>query len=267
MTLLERISTNPALFVIGCLVWVPIAICVIALIHWAVAGEIDVVLMILGIGACVALGYFTTNPPHPLMAPVLFFAVFATLVLFPFARRALHEREHLRLDAEQAEGAYAILRRSPMNLGARMKLARVLFVRGMAGHAIRVAEAALKGMPRQQFLDDHREVEKWAWQVRDPAHYRPLPCLHCRTMNPPGEIFCTHCGGPFLLDQLRGAWSAGGLGRKLIAAWILAVFAFVGIPSSALLASPLLAIGLIVAQVAAGAAVLVTALRDRKEPA
>jgi hypothetical protein len=264
VTFAERVASHPVVFITGCLVWVPVAVWIIALIHWAISGEVDALVMVIGIGAAVALGYFTTNPPDPRLGPLLFTVVLGTVVVFPFARSAMNRHALMALESEQAERAYEVLRLSPNNIGARMKLARVLFVRGLAGHAVLLGETTLKGLPKQAFLDDFREVEQWKRRASDPRLYRDAMCLNCRTMNRAGEIYCKKCHAPILLDLLKGSWTKGGLGRKLVSAWILGIVAFVGIPSSALLGSKYVAIALIGIQVGLGFAVAFVGLRERK---
>lgn len=201
---------------LGCLVWIPIAIWVVALVHWTVQGDLDIVVLVAGFFAAVALGYTTMNPPDPTWSPILFGLATGSIAVLPIARSAFARRAVEAMEVERAEHAYATLRLKPNDLGARMKLARVLFAKGFVGEAIKVAEPALSGMPRHLAADEIREFEAWRYQAKDPALFRGLPCLNCRTMNTPGEIYCSKCGAPFLLDAIRGPFSRGGLGRKVV---------------------------------------------------
>lgn len=248
---------------LGCLVWVPIAIWMVSLVHWTIQGELDLVVLVAAFFALVALGYATMNPPDPTWAPVLFGLVLGSILIFPIVRSAFSRRALEALEVERAEQAYATLRLSPNDLGARMKLARVLFAKGFVGEAVKVAEPALEGLPRRLIADEIREFEAWRYQAKDPALFRGTACLNCRTMNAPGEIYCSKCGAAFLLDALRGPFSRGGLGRKLIAAWALAVLLFIGIPAAARLTGPGQAVTLVALQVVIGAFFGWYALRDR----
>jgi len=248
---------------LGCLVWIPIAVWVIAMVHWTVQGELDIVVLIAGFFAAIGLGYATMNPPDPAWSPVLFGLVVASIALFPIARVAFARRALEAMEVERAEQAYAYLRVSQNDLGARMKLARVLFAKGFVGEAIKIAEPALQGLPRRLVADEIREFEAWRYQARDPALFRGTACLNCRTMNAPGEIYCSNCGAPFLLDALRGPFSRGGLGRKLVAAWVLAILLFIGIPAASRLTGPGQAPALIGLQVVVGALFSWFALREK----
>lgn len=263
MTFLDRVRAHPDVFVLGCLVWVPVAIWVISFIHWAIQGDIDVITMIIGIGAAFALGYFTAQPPDPRLSVYLFSVSVGAIVAFPIVRSKVAKRALAAMEIEQAERAYDILRQSPDNIGARMKLARVLFVQGLIGHAVSLGETTLRGLPRGPFRDDIVEVERWRLQARDPRMFADFACLNCGTMNRVGEVYCRKCHARLMLDLLKGSWRQGGFGRKLIAAWILGILVFVGIPSCAMLRPPGLAIGLIAGQVVLGALAAWVGVRER----
>ncbi|MBX7135301.1 MAG: tetratricopeptide repeat protein [Fimbriimonadaceae bacterium] len=261
MNFLDRVGSHPEVFILGCLVWVPVAIWAISLIGWAVQGDIDAITLVIGLGAVFCLGYFTTRPPDPRLAPVFFCVVAGSIVVFPFVRRAMNRHALTALDTEAAARAYEVLRQSPQNIGARMKLARVLFHKGLTGHAVALAETTLKGLPRTTFRDDFMEMERWRGQVKNAV--REFSCLNCGTMNSAGEVYCQRCRAPLMLDLIRGSWARTGVGRKFVAAWILGILVFVGIPSSAMLGSTGLAVALIAGQVVLGALVAWVGLKER----
>ena len=66
-----------------------------------------------------------------------------------------------------------------------------------------------------------------------------------------------------MLDLIKGSWARSGVGRKFVAAWILGILVFVGIPSSAMLKSTGLAVALIAGQVVLGAIVAWVGLKER----
>ncbi len=263
MNFLDRVGAHPEVFILGCLVWVPVAIWTISLIGWAVQGEIDGLTLVIGLGAVICLGYFTTKPPDPRLSPIFFCVVAGSIVVFPFARRAMNRHALTALDTEAAARAYEVLRQSPHNIGARMKLARVLFHKGLVGHAVALGEATLKGLPRSTFRDDFIEVERWRGQLGPQSDIREFSCLNCGTMNRAGEVNCQVCGAPLMLDLIKGSWARSGVGRKFVAAWILGILVFVGIPSSSMLKPTGLAVALIAGQVVLGAIVAWVGLKER----
>ena len=85
----DYVSDYPLYFVCGFIVWLPVAVWVMGLIHWMIQGDIDVISGLLGSVVAVTLGIFTMRPPVPFMAPLFLFAVLAILAVFPFVRNTL----------------------------------------------------------------------------------------------------------------------------------------------------------------------------------
>lgn len=246
--------------ILGCAVWVPIAIWFVSLIHWMIMGEIEFISGVTGIWALIGLGYLTIKPPRPELAYLSFAVVLISLIVYPFIRSALDRRELRSIDISSVEKAYDSLASRPNNPLAKFKLARLLYGMGMPGHAVVIAEAALAYLPEQHFLEEHKLLKRWKLLVTKPDLFRPIPCVECSALNAPGLIHCESCGAPFLLDRLRGKFLPNALGRKLIAVWVAMVFGVVGIPAASTL-PPLIAMAVIILLLAMVGVTLVLAFR------
>ena len=51
-------------------------------------------------------------------------------------------------------------------------------------------------------------------------------------MNAPGNIFCSHCGAPYLIYFAKGRVVGGRLGKKIVATWISFIAILIGIPAA-----------------------------------
>jgi hypothetical protein len=230
MLLRDRIFLEPASFVLGCLIWIPLAIWIVSLMRWMVGGEVDLILGIFGIAMAVLLGYIAINPPAPQYSVFAFVAVAGTVVMFPFVRAAMNRRGLRALDVEDLERAYNAVRTRPDNVAAKFKIARMIYDMGYPGHALRIAENCIATMPQAFFLEEHRLVMRWRNTPTAPRAFDPLPCIECGQSNPPGNVNCSACGAPFLLDRIRGKLLPASLGKRLMAAWIVMVAALAGLP-------------------------------------
>ncbi len=230
---MERALANPTEFFIGCFIWVPILIWVMSLVSWSIQGEIEAGIGFIGSVLGLFLGVYTSLAPDPAVKPYLFLAVLGTVIAFPLVRYAEDRRARAALDISRIEGAYNAIGLRPDNASAKLRLAETLYGRGLAGHAIQIAEAALASMPASLFAGEHKMVESWRSAVHDPDAYQPLQCLRCGQMNPPGEVFCSRCGERYLLDYAKGAWLGPNTAKWVIGAWVVGVAALVGIPTVA----------------------------------
>ena len=246
----------------GCLIWVPIGIWVLALVQWAVQGDIDVLSAFAGILVGVGLGMTALLAKEPFMAPLIFTAVVITLIAFPFVRGALNRRALAQVDVDAIERAYEILGQKPGNAAAKFKLDKLIYSEGMPGHALSIAEDAIQQMPESVFVEEHRILKSWRHYRMQPGQLQPLSCLQCSHPNAPGLIFCEKCGSKFLLDHARGAWVGPVLARKLVAAWVGIIVGLVGIPFAAATLPPAAALVVIVALMGLSIAVLVLAFRN-----
>lgn len=234
----------------GCFVWIPIAIWVIALVQWAVQGDIDVLSAFGGILLGIGLGMTALLAREPFMAPLILVAVIGTMIVFPFMRSALNKKALDRIDYEAVERAYELLRERPDNAAAKFKLAKTIYNKGMPGHALKLAEDALQQMPASAFMEEHRIVKSWRRYKMTSNQLAPLNCFHCGHANQAGLVHCERCGQPFLLDHARGAWVGPTMVRKFIAAWVGMIVALVGIPFAASALPPAISIVVIAGLIA-----------------
>lgn len=235
MDLRDTLFNNPMQIFEGLAIWIPLAIWVVYLIGWMITAEIDVIPGIMGIAIACIVGFVASKPPLPLMTPILLVGSIATLVLFPFVRAALVTREMHAIDIEAIDRAYTQLEEMPVNAAIRFKIAKLSYQKGVHGHAIAVAESALAQLPERLFLEEHKMVRGWKRSSHAPEAFRPLPCVECGAMNPPGEVYCQRCGARFLLDLARGSWVGRATARRLILSWMALMLGLVGIPAASVL--------------------------------
>jgi uncharacterized OB-fold protein len=260
--MMERISANPESFASGCLVWIPVAVMVVSLVHWMIMGEIEAGSGIVGITAALLLGFFTLNPPSPLLAPLFLLASVATLILAPITRFWMNRSALSALEVEAIGRAYELLATNPDNFGAKVRLARSLHNKGITAHAIAIAEQALANVPERLFADEHRLLTQWKHQARPGDSPVRIRCVECGVPNFPGTLFCTSCGAPFLLDFAQGKWMRSSTVRRAVAGWLVAILALVGIPTAAVALPPVPAVIAIVVLLVVGVWMLLGAFRE-----
>lgn len=250
--------------VVGCLAWVPITIWTIALVGWMVTGDVDPLFGIVAIAIGLALGVAAMVPPVPGMEGIFVMASITMVVAFPIVRASLTRRELAGVDIETMERCYEAIEMKPNNLGARFRLARVCWDRGLFGHAIAQAEPLLSGMPIQHFRDEHRTVQRWKASPLGADAFNPVPCLECGQANVPGQLHCQRCGNRFLLDAAGGKFVGRATGRKLIAGWACLMAILVGVPTASQALSPLAALLVILAIIVGVVTVMVLAFRPER---
>jgi len=262
MILADLSGATPLSVACGCLVWVVVGGWVMYIITWTVHGDIDLGVGFIGVLSAFMLGAFTTNPPHPSLSPILFLVATASLLALPFVRSAHHKRTVGKLDIDRLELAYGALDMRPDNPSAQFKIAETVYSRGLPGHAIALAESALSSMPKSMFLNEHRAVESWKMAVQDPNAFKPIQCPECSHWIAPGGYRCPTCRTKYLLSYAKGQWIGPSIAKKVLGAWIVAILALVGIPSTVASHLPTAAmIVLILAQGAIGIIVLVKAFK------
>lgn len=234
MTFADRIAAHPEIAVAGCLTWAFLIIWILSLLHWTIQGDIDTGFGLIGILIGVGLGVLVLNPPqgNEYIAPLIMFAVIISVALYIPMRNVISHHELVAIDMDAIDRAYKQLEERPNNVGARFKIAKLAYSRGLHGHAITLADEALKNMPADFFGEEHKIVEGWKRQGHPAAAFRALPCVECGSSNPPGELYCKKCGAKFLLDQAKGRWIGRAMIRKLFAGWVALLGIFVGIPTS-----------------------------------
>ena len=263
--MLQRILSEPWSFWGGIVIWLPLAVWIISLVGWTVTGEIDALAGFAGVLLAVGLGALTLNPPDKSLPPLILTAVVLTTVLFPLVRQMLQKRALNSIDADLVERAYQTLREKPASVGSEVRIASVMYDRGLPGHAIAIVERIIAGMPKGVFGN---ELEQMAskWRLRTAAgHLRQtVVCATCGTSNEPGPVYCSRCGAPFLLDYLRGGIVGVGIAGKLVLIWLIAIIAAVGLAWSAVKLPPAIAAASIAGICAAVVGIVWIVLR-RKE--
>ena len=226
----EQLFEHPLSVIAGCAIWIPVGIWVVSLLSWAVQADIDFLTAFAGILVTIGVGMTAMISRDPLMAPLTLGGMVATLIVAPIARGSFNRRALDKIDLESIRRAYEALERSKSNAPAKFKLARTIYNKGLAAHALAIAEDAINGMPESTYYEEHRILKTWRYYRIPPGQDKSLNCLECGESNEPGLTHCQNCGARFLLDHARGAWLGKGLAKKFIAAWIAIVVALVGIP-------------------------------------
>lgn len=261
MQIPEQWSSNPGSFAVACIAFIPMAVWMIMVIGWTVQGDLDPTSGILACFAGLTLGYFAINPPVPSLGPLFLLVMLSTMIAYPMARAALNQRELSQMDIEQIEIAYEKLKLNPNDGPTRIRLAKAILTKGLLGQAIGVMDTALRGLPPQFYRDEARLLQRWQKEVRDPKAYDPMPCVRCGAKNPNGEVFCSKCQAPFLLDHAKGRIVAPDALRRVMAFWLIAVILIAGLPTAAAALPPSLAILVIVLLVGLAAYVAVRTLK------
>jgi len=240
---------------VGFLVWAPVAVWVYSLVSWSIMGEIAPVFGIVGAFLGIVLGVAVMLQPNADLQPIMVLGVCTLVAVFAPLRSMMQRRELAMIDIESIERAYEQLGERPDGFGPKIRIARLIHARGLRGHAVVLAEEALKPFPRSIVEDDLRQVRMWKAQTT-PDDYSELTCLECGLRNRPGTLFCTRCHAPILLAYARGAWTGKRTARRLMAAWIASMAGLIGIPLAAGSMPPVLA-GITVTMLLAGSGALV----------
>ncbi|MBX3120116.1 MAG: tetratricopeptide repeat protein [Fimbriimonadaceae bacterium] len=248
-----------------CLVWVPIAIWCIMMINWMIVGEIETLAGLVGLGFGVTLGVLSVNPPDPGLRPLFFAAAVITLILTPITRLTMDRMALASFDIEAIERAYEMLRSKPDNYAAKLRLAKALYNKGLILHAVAICEEALRPASDVTFSEEKYMLKRWKGQigmVQNPT--RDIRCINCNELNEPGHILCKKCGHAFLLSYAKGQFIKPSIAKRLVACWMFAMMAILGIPLSLTAFAPLVAIGVIIFLFVVGTYFLIRAFRDDK---
>ncbi|MBS1717212.1 MAG: hypothetical protein JSS72_05730 [Armatimonadetes bacterium] len=228
----QQLLESPAYVVMSIVIWIPITVWIISMVHWAVSGEIDVLTAFLGVCTALGLGILAIVPPAPFCTPLASAAAFLTVLLYPYFRNMNEKRQLGALEVQGVEKAYEQLAFRPDNVGAKLKLAKLLWGRGLYGYAIAISEKTLRGLPENVFHEEFKMLTSWKNQFREKP--TSLPCLDCGTQNDPGNLHCKRCGAPFLLYYARGAWLGPDLTKRVLNGWVAAMALIVGFPAAAM---------------------------------
>lgn len=248
-----------------CLVWIPVTIWVVMLVNWMIVGEIDSMMGLFGICFGLTLGLLSVSPPAPGLGPLFFAAAVVTLLATPIARMTIDRVALASIDVEAIERSYEMLRMRPDNYSAKLRLAKALYNKGLILHAVAIGEEALKVASDVAFSEEKYMLRRWKNQI--PQAVKPtkdIRCINCGTMNEPGLILCKKCGHAHLLSYTKGQFVKPSIAKRLVACWMVAMMAIIGIPLSVSTMPPVAAVGVIVVLFAFGTYFLVRAFRDDK---
>lgn len=221
----------------GCLIWIPVAVGLVAMVGWMIQGEVDAAFGLICVIVLVTMGGLALVAPNQKMAPYLLIGAFSLVVLFPFVRSQKDKRELARIDLDQLEKAYDELKKNPRNVGARFRVAKLLHSRGIVDQAIVLAEESLKNVPRGVFEEEAQTLKKWKRQPI-PQPVRGIHCLMCGHKNKAGTTFCMGCNGPLLLYYARGQWINPNLLKRVLLVWMALIVPLLGMPISRELLDP-----------------------------
>jgi hypothetical protein len=225
-------------FVFGCLVWVPVCVWVCSLVSWMIAGEVEWYIGFIGICIAIAMGAVSLISRDERLAPYMFVAALSVVILGPKVRDATVKHQLAQADIDSLERAYEQLSGKPDNVGAKLRVAKVLYSRGAFEQAVATAESALKGLPATLFDAEHKMIRDWKARCRH-GWDATVHCIDCGTRNNPGEVFCVKCGSPILLYYAKGSWVGRNVARRLIGIWVACIASLVGVPiASSLLQQP-----------------------------
>lgn len=170
------------------------------------------------------------KPPIPILSPVLCVVSYLTVLAYPSMKNLFNKAQLVQIELDILHNAYSGLQQKPDNVGLRLKVARLIYARGLVGPAIVLAENTLKGLPVGPFDAEQKMLNDWKIQVGNVSSFRSLPCLECGYANGAGEITCKKCGAPFLLHYAQGKWIGPDLGRRVISAFAAMMLALIGTP-------------------------------------
>lgn len=217
-------------FLSGCLIWIPIAVWVVAVIHMWVGGDIEAPFAVAAIFVGLAIIALTIRPPVDWLSPILFAGTIVTMVLFVPVRRLAMEHELKAMDGDRLERALDACIARPDNSTSKLAAAEILFKHGQVAHAVALAETALAGANTAHFRTELAALAKWKAIVARTGS-EVGPCIRCGAKNPPGTLECARCGAPVMLESVRGHAVKGELMHKLAAAWAIGTLVVVGVPA------------------------------------
>lgn len=241
MGIKERLFEHPTAFFSGCFVWVFLAIWIYSLIVWAVQGDVDFPICLVGISVALALGYLTMNPPRPEFAPWIALATAAPVVCYPFLSAGMQKRALVQIDIEDVARAYDALGHRPTNPALKFRLAKALYNRGMVNAAVAIGQSCLKELPQRHYLDEYRMLAGWRTHA-DKNPPATFACLQCGKPNEPGIVFCQGCGGRLFLPHAEGKWVGRATLQRVMVVWFGLMLLAFGIPAATMALQPLAAL-------------------------
>ena len=225
----ESIPSGTALLC-AALAGIPLTVWIVSMVQWTIAGELDGMSGFLGVASAAVIAGAIFKPPIPILSPILCGVSYLTVLAYPAMKNLFNKAQLVQIELDILHNAYSGLQEKPDNVGLRLKVARLIYARGLVGPAIVLAETTLKSLPLGPFDAEQKMLNDWKQQVGNVSSFRSLPCLECGYANSAGEISCKKCGAPFLLHYAQGKWIGPDLGRRVIAGWAAMMLALVATP-------------------------------------
>ena len=225
----EGIPSSTAL-ICAALAGIPLTVWIVSMVQWTISGEVDGMTGFLGIASAAIIAGAIFKPPIPILSPVLCVVSYLTVMAYPTMKGLFNKAQLLQIELDILQNAYTGLHEKPDNVGLRLKVARLIYARGLVGPAIVLAENTLKSLPLGPFDAEQKMLNDWKQAAGNVTSFRSLPCLECGYANGAGEISCKKCGAPFLLHYAQGRWIGPDLGKRVIAGWSAMLLALIGTP-------------------------------------
>ncbi|MBX7131338.1 MAG: zinc ribbon domain-containing protein [Fimbriimonadaceae bacterium] len=198
--------------------------------------ELDVVPGFLALAALLGIFAVTIYSHSEFVAGATFVVMLTLMAFYPFAETQLEKLQHREIDVAGLEKAFQTAIQRPDNIAVRFQIAQIVYDLGLHGHAIAISETTLQALStqwddvqnrslRDVFRGEEQTVKQWRRTLRDPQAFREVACPKCGKPNPPGQLACVGCGGPFLLELARRLDKRSSFVGKLVLSWAaLAVF-------------------------------------------
>ncbi len=207
-------------------------VCVVRVLWWTIAGDIDAFPGILAIIFLFVGFAFAAGTKNPVAQGATIIATLSLMVMFPFASHYLDRHDLREINAEHIDRAILELSLHPDNFPAWFKLCSSLYQAGFHGHAIALGEQTINRLPterdpfkntcmRDMYINEERMIKQWRVDSRDLKRHRPINCPKCGTANRPGTINCVKCEIPYLLLVSRNVGTRGGAFAKLLVGWAI----------------------------------------------
>lgn len=225
----ESIPSSTALLC-AALAGIPLTIWILSMVQWIISGELDGLTGFVGIASAAVIAGTIFKPPIPVLSPLLCVVSYLTVLAYPSMKNLFNHAQLVQIELDILHNAYSGLQEKPDNVGLRLKVARLIYGRGLVGPAIVLAESTLKNLPVGPFDAEQKMLNDWKQQIGNVSTFRSLPCLECGFTNSAGEISCKKCGAPFLLHYAQGKWIGPDLGRRVISGWGALLLTIVGTP-------------------------------------
>lgn len=228
--MLEKILANPGGFVGGCLVWIPVAIWIYMAISWMLMGEAEIIPGVLCIMVAFSLGYFTSNPPTPMVGHILAATTALSLLAVPIVKHFTRTQMLQSIHGDQLQMYCDTLRQRP-NPGTEFRIAQALWDQGDTKRSIAIAHRVIPNMPVGIFGTEHREFQSWLMRSRiDPNTLlqETQGCARCGRRCSISAVICPGCGNEVVLSAAKG--TGAGLVRQILIGWSLVVGLVIAMP-------------------------------------